>query len=522
MNNNSDSAAKTVLLVMAAYAFSKGFGFIRDIIMAGVIGTSHAADAYNVVFAIPSTFFVWMAGAVGTAFMPVYIGIREREGLHKSREYTNNVVNAVLLFGIVVSVFSVIFSKQLISVFAPGFTNPDKAEAMAYAADFANIMFYMFAFLSVVAVWTYFLNANNRFTAASLITVPFSAAVIAALVLYRYGYADIMWIAHASLFGAFTQTLILGVSAFRAGYRFRPLIDFRDKRLRDTLSLAVPIFIGTSVMQVNVIIDGMMASGLPEGSVSALGYANKLHMFVFSVSITAIGTVIFPLMSSAVTEGRKDDFRDIIIRNLNTVAIIIIPITVVLCVFNQPIIRILFERGAFDGRSTSMTGSSLFFYSLGLVFIGYRIILDRAYFSVKDAKTPMLNALLTLGISVTLNFILIRRMAHNGLALSTSIAFAVTAIPYLFGLRKWMDGIDWGRIGAVLIKTLAAASVMGILLRLANGYIRTSLGNISHITEISVLALTALMGTAVYFLLLFAFRTEEIKWLRMKFFPGKR
>ena len=231
-----------------------------------------------------------------------------------------------------------------------------------------------------------------------------------------------------------------------------------------------------------------------------------LTLFCLSISV-----VIYPLLSRLSAEKDMEGFKDKLTRGLNVITLIILPITIGAMVLRQPIVSILFERGQFDSRATFMTASALLFYSIGMVFYGYRDILNRSFYAMQDTKTPMLNGLITVGLNIILNIILVKFMKHNGLALATSLSAIIMTILLFMNLRKRMGGIGGRKLTEVFIKSGAASLAMGIAVYGLNKLI-AGIDLSGKLIELLVLGLIILFGALIYFALIYILKVEEMRW----------
>ena len=184
-----------------------------------------------------------------------------------------------------------------------------------------------------------------------------------------------------------------------------------------------------------------MASELIDGSISALNYANKLNLLIQSVFVSAIITVIFPLLSKESNDDNIKGMKKIMGYGVNFILLITIPATVGMIVLAAPIVQVAFERGAFTPNDTIMTTSALVFYSLGVVASSLRLLTTRVYYSLQDTKTPMVNGGLSVGLNIVLSLILVRFMAHAGLALATSISSTAAVLLMIYGLIKKISSL---------------------------------------------------------------------------------
>ncbi|MFR1077439.1 MAG: murein biosynthesis integral membrane protein MurJ, partial [Romboutsia timonensis] len=248
---------------------------------------------------------------------------------------------------------------------------------------------------------------------------------------------------------------------------------------------------------------------LVEGSISALNYANKLNGFVMALFIASIAAVIYPMLSKLSSEDDKDKFTASVVRSINSVILLVIPISVGAIVLSTPIIKLLFQRGEFDARATSMTAIALIMYSIGMVAFGLRDILGKVFYALQDTKTPMKNGVIAMVMNIVLNIILVKYLQLAGLALATSIS-AIVCIFLLFGsLKKQIGYFGQDKIIKTTIKSIISAIVMGIVAYF-NYNILSNLLGIGFINEAISLVVSIGVGTITYAIVIIALKVEEV------------
>ena len=501
------SYKKATIIVMIITLLSKITGFFREILLGSKYGATYVTDAYLVSLTIPQTLFASIAAAIVTTYIPLYSGISVNEGPKEGVRFTNKVVNIVLLGSALLAVLGMIFTKPIVSLIAMGF----KGEVLNLAVNFTRITFPMVIFIGLCRIFAGFLQANNEFTLPALIGIPNNIIIILVLLLSStigpYG------LVFGTLIGAVLEAVVMIPGMLKKGYRYSRVLDFKDSHVVKVAALALPVMMGTAVQQLNVLIDRMLASGLSEGSISALNFANRLNQFVYGIFTMSISAVIYPLLSRLKAEENMEEFKDKMIKAFNVITLIILPITVGAMVLSQPIVSILFERGQFDSRATSMTASALLFYSIGMVFYGYRDVLNRTFYSLQDTKTPMLNGLITVGLNIVLNLVLVRFMQHDGLALATSLSAIIMTLLLFANLRKSMGGIGGRKLAGVFIKSGVASLAMGIAVYVLNKLMAGYTASSGRLIELLALGLVISFGALIYFALIYIFKVQEIKWL---------
>jgi putative peptidoglycan lipid II flippase len=265
-------------------------------------------------------------------------------------------------------------------------------------------------------------------------------------------------------------------------------------------TLVIPVVIGTGVSTINTLVDRMMASFLAEGSISALNFANRLNFFALGLFISPITTVIYPTLSKFSAEKDVNTFKNTLNRVIGIVIAVIMPVMTGAIILRVPIIRFLFERGAFDQRATYMTATALLFYSIGMVGIGIREVINRGFYSLQDTKTPMINGAIAMIINIILNQILVRFMGIEGLALSTSISAIICTVMLFYSLRKEIGPLGGKKIIETLFKSGLACLIMGVVVHFTYKYMSTIFWPEGIIYQALDLTVVVLVGALIYIL----------------------
>ena len=265
-----------------------------------------------------------------------------------------------------------------------------------------------------------------------------------------------------------------------------------------------PVILGVSVNDINVLVDRTLASSIAVGGISALNYANRLNGFVQGLFVATISAVMHPMISQMAAQNNFDGLKRTVSEAINLINLLVIPATVGAMIFAEPIVKLLFGRGAFDSKAISMTSNALFFYSIGMAFFGLRDILSRAFYSLQDTKTPMINATIAVAINIVLNFILSKYLGIGGLALATSIS-AIFCTGLLFvSLRKKIGPFGMKSTAISFIKILVSSLVMGVLAYLAYNL------SLSHVNGNLSLIISICIGALVYSLIIYFMKIDEV------------
>jgi len=441
---------------------SRVLGFVRDMVLARLFGASLAADAFFVAFRIPNLFRELLAeGTMSAAFVPVFTeklatGDREAAWALASKVFT-----LLLMVLVAVVALGVAAAPLIVRVMAPGFAGDPGQEALTVLLT--RVMFPYLLFIGLSALAMGILNAHRAFALPALAPFCFNLALISAA----------LWL--APVFSEPTVGLALGVVAGGAAQLVlqvpglarrrmlpRPSFAPRDPDVRRIGRLMVPVVFGLSVTQVNLLVNTLLASLLATGSVSYLYYGMRLIHFPLGVFGIALATAILPTLSTQAAKGDLAGLQAGVTDALKLIAFITVPAMAGLIALRLPIISILFERGAFDAAATRGVAIAVVAYAVGLwAFAAVRIV-AATFYALQDTRTPVRAAAIAMGANVVLNLVLMGPLGHGGLALATSLSAMLNLTLLLIALRRRLAGLALSAIGPSLLRTCAAAGVLGL------------------------------------------------------------
>lgn len=505
--SKSNKIAKSAMMISIFTLVSKFLGFIREMLIASKYGSGYETDTYFVAMTATTIIMTTIGSSLNTSLIPVFTEVEEKKGKKAKIRFLNNILNVIFFITIILVILGFFLSPLIIKMVAGGF----KGEQFKLAVELNRIGLPIVIFLGFTYVFSGFLHSSQIFGPPAIMGLPYNLVFIIFL-LFMADKENIYTLMLASVVASSTQFLIQVPAVRHQGFRYKVDADLNDVYIRKTLLLVFPVLIGSAVQQINTIVDKTLASGLAEGSISALNYSAKLNDVVVSVFIAAITTVIFPMLSRAFAQGDNDQLKLIMSQGINIILLITVPATIGIMILAEPIVRIFFERGEFNASDTLMTSSALFFYSLGLVSISLRLMLNKVFYSLQDTKTPMINGALSVGLNIILNLIFIRFMDHAGLALATSISTTFTSIMLFISLRNKIGPIGLKRYLRCLVKTLAASLVMGVVVYFTF-YGLTESYEFNKVFEMLILLLSIGLGALVYFILCLIFDIKELKIL---------
>ncbi len=500
--------ARAAGVVGLATMLSRIFGFIRDVVVARYFGAGLATDAFFVAFRIPNLLRrLFAEGSLTIAFVPVfteYLKTKSREDAFELARVAFTLLSIIL---VVISLCGVLFSPAIVTVMAPGFrVSPDK---YALTVVLTRIMFPYIFFISLVALCMGILNSLRHFATPALSPVILNLCMIGATLFLKDYFAEpILALAVGVMIGGLLQLAAQLPYLFKMGVHLRPDFNFGHPGVRRIGTLMLPAAFGAAVYQINIFISTLLASFLPEGSVSFLYYADRIVELPLGVFAIAIGTAALPSFSEQVAHGQYDEMKRTIRFSLRLMLFITIPAAIGIIALREPIISVLFQRGEFDPRSSVLTAQALFYYTVGLwAFSTVRVVVA-AFYALQDTKTPVQIAVAALIVNTVFSIALMFPMQHNGLAFATSIASAVNVLTLGFLLKRRIGGF----LDTDFWRSVARVSTASILMWIAVALTVHTLGwdvtaPFGH--RSTVLAAGIAVGLAVFLVSTFALRCPE-------------
>ena len=503
---------------------SRVLGFARDILIAAALGTGGVADAFFVAFRFPNLFRrLFGEGAFNAAFVPLFAKRVEAEGEEAASRFAGEAMSGLGFILIVLSAIAMLTMPWLMVVLAPGFA----ADQVKYdlAVSLTQITFpYLFC-MSVVALLSGALNSVNRYWAAAaapiLLNIVLIGAILVAIFLDYSSRPEAGYVLAIGVFIAgLTQLLMLWLAVRHAGLRIRWGWPRWSPDMKRLVELGIPGLISGGITQINIVVGTIIAS-LQAGAVSYLYYADRLYQLPLGIVGIAIGVVLLPDLSRKLRAGDRAAVMDSQNRSLEFSLVLTIPAAIALAVAAEPIISVLFERGAFTAADTPATAQALIAFAIGLPAFVLIKVFQPAFFAREDTKTPMRYAAVNLVINVIGSlalFFLFQRlgwMPHVGIALATSIAGWVNAALLWLNLARSGDFQIDTRLVRNLPLVLLASIAMGAGLWYAVGYLQPALEISAPLWE-RILALAGLVGfgAALFFAIVISTGVLRLSMLR--------
>ncbi|HWQ31318.1 MAG TPA: murein biosynthesis integral membrane protein MurJ [Blastocatellia bacterium] len=550
--SHSKSIARSAGIVSLAVMGSRVLGLVREQVFAFYFGASFANDAFIVAFRIPNLLRdLFAEGALSSAFVTTFSQTLKQKGDREAWRLANLVNNAQIIVLSLIVLLGIIFAPQIVDwmMHPPelfGFTmqaarlrDPAKAELTTQlAVTMTRIMFPFLLMISLAAVAMGVLNTKDRFgvpaSASTLFNVGSIFGGLGAAYLLAPGYITavtsgllhghkppldvdgaaraIVGMAIGTLVGGMMQWLIQVPSLRAVGYRWQPILSFRDEGMRQVLRLMAPAIVGASAVQVNVVINTTLAAGLGEGAISWLGYAFRLILFPIGVFGVAISTATLPVASRAAVED-LNRFRHTIASSLRLTMLLNIPSTVGLMILSQPIIALIYQHGSFSAQDTRQAASALVWYALGLTAYSMIKILAPAFYALGDTRIPMMTSVLSIVTNYAVATLTINQFGHRALALSISAVAIVNCVLLMFFLRRRLGGIEGRGLLLSFGQVTLASLVMGAVCWFISAQAAQLLGTASLLARVLTVGVSVATGALVFVLAAKLLRVSELNQL---------
>lgn len=461
--------AKNISIMTVAIFFSRIMGLVRDQVMAFCFGTTFLNDAFVVGYKIPNLLrSLFGEGALSASFVPIYNEIGVTGSRRKQIDFALQVLGILTFFLLILTAVGIAFAPLIVRVLYPGLA----PHTYKLAVILTRIMFPYLFWIGLSSTMIAILNSHDRFFMTGLSSALLNLGMILSMVVPRFvfhleGEALVEWAAWGVFGGGLLQTAINLPYLRQLGYPFRVMLRFGGEALRTMWTRFIPSLIGVGIREINLVADSLMASFLAVGSISALEYGYRLFQFPLGMFAISTGTVLLPTYSRLVAQK---DFSELS-KNLRLAAVslayVMLPVTTLIFVFGGDLVRIVFQRGAFDAKASLWTEQALICYSIGLIFFSLNQTLTPLFFANKDTKTPVRVAGAMVGLNIVLNFILMQFMQHRGLALATSLTAMANFSLILYLIRRKIPAVSFSGILGNILKAAAICVFLFFLLYFA-------------------------------------------------------
>ena len=484
-------------------------GFVRDVVMAAILGAGPMADAFFVAFRLPNHFrAIFAEGAFAAAFVPAYARTLEQAGLSAAKLFADQIAAALIVINLVMLAIAMIFTPEVVSVLAPGL-DPARFDL---AVALTRITFPYLALVSIETLFAGILNANNRFAAAAGAPILLNLSIVTTLLLTPF-FADA---GHAAAWGVLAAGVVIvcvvGGDAETHGIGIRLRMPRLDGPTRRFLKALGPAIIGAGGVQLALFADTLIASYLPTGALSALYYADRINQLPIGVVGIAVGTVLLPEMSRKLAAGDEKGAASAQARGIQLALLLTIPCAVGAVVIPDLIMRALFARGAFTAADAAAAGATLAAYSIGLLPFVLLRSFTAPFYARGDTATPVKAALMAAAINILLKVLLMGHLAQVGLAFATSAGAWINLSLLAVFARRQGFAVSGAAIGKPVAKLLVSGAILAAALLAGSYGLERALAGMTYFREETMLALLLLAGTAVYSLAVYLLLGQP--WLK--------
>lgn len=498
--------AKTVAVVMVIMMLGKITGLVRDILFASNYGTSSLeAEAFAAASQIPTRFLdVFFAAAFTSSFIPVFSQYLKKKGEKEAFKLSNNFLTLVFILTAVSTLALTLCASGVISVMAPGYSS----EAKSLAAQLLRVILPTIILSGAAFSITGILQGLDEFNAPAAMSLISNLLIIVYLLFFidKFG---IIGYAAVFLIGWGTQILIQIPSLIKKGFKFKPFISLKDPGIREIGRLMPPVMVSSWAIPINIMVNTSAASSVSQG-VPALKNAYELFSVITGVFVYSIANVMFTKFSQQQAEGKTDELGKSLTQSARFILFFVLPMSAGIFALAPLIVRIVFERGAFDAESTLITSSALRFYALGMAGFGLQTILSRGFYAAKEGKTPLITSLIAIASNAALSFTLAGPLGVGGPAIAFAVSISITSIIMAVILFKRKMLQFNSKFILNLGKMLLSAVTMGFVVYFVNLFAGGIFGG-RFLFDVLTAAISIAVGIIWYFLLALILRTSDAK-----------
>lgn len=493
---------------------SRIMGFVRDVLIASVLGAGPVADAFYVAFRFPNFFRRFFGeGAFNSAFVPTFSKYLTTEGEDKARQMASQILSVLVLVLLAIVVIVELTAPWLTQILAPGFI--ETPERMELTVEFTRITFPYVLFVCVAALYTGVLNTIYKFAVGAAAPILLNIFMVIGMLFFAEHLETpghvLSWVVVISGVGqAYWLHRTCALYNFHLKFNWPKLTE----PVKNVMKLMVPGAFAAGVIQLNIMIGIAFLSYLPAGAISYFFYADRLNQLPLSLVGVAISTALLPTLARKLAGGQKLTAHVTQNRAMEFSLFLILPSSVALLIASEPIIQVLFERNQFTHESTIQTARILSAFALGLPAYVLVKIFSTSFFARHDTKTPTVAAMMAVATNIIFNFVLISPFEHVGIALATSIASWVNAGWLIYQLQKQHFFVPDRRLKEMAPRIIVATIFMGLVLEIAMKFLANEL-NSGELVRAGALTLLVCIGGLAYFAASLFLKSFDIKELKL-------
>ncbi len=522
MTSENTNVARAAGVVGAATLLSRVFGYVRDMVIAGVFGAGWMSDVFIAAFRVPNLLRrMFGEGSLAVSFIPVFSEYLDARGPEEAQRLAGAAIRLLALVLVVATILGIIFAPWIVKALAFGFT--ETPEKFALTVSLTRVMLPFVFFIGMVALFMGVLNVFGQFAAPALAPVLLNLAMIGSVLTATRLSADpVFWLyglATGVVIGGVLQLLLQLPYLVRHGIRFWRQSQLYHPGLRKIALMFLPATFAAAVVQINSLIGNLLASFQPEGSISYLYFADRLVQFPLGVIGISAATATLPAFSRQASASDSAAIGDTFTHATNMVLFIIVPAMAGLIVLREPIVALLFQRGAFDAVAARLTADALLYYAVGLwAFAALRIV-TAVFYAQQDVRAPVGCAVISILANLLFGLVLASMMGQSGIALALSLSAIVNLALLLLLLRKRLGNLGGKKIVASVSRTVISSTLMGFAV---GGVAERLMPTGTRETAVLLIGIAAciLTGLIVFAVLSYLMKTPEfirsMEWILVR------
>ena len=489
-------------------------GFARNIIISSLFGMGMENDAYISAFTIPDFIYtILVGGALSTAFIPifsVYIATGDEE---KGFRMSNTVLNLVAILAMGLCLLGEIFTPWLVNTFMQF-----QGEAFDMTVKLTRIMFFQCFFMCLTGVCMGIMQSYKNFVPSALGSIYYNVSIVAFGVLLSQVFGlGIAGFSISVVIGAIANLAAHIRPMRKVGYRYQPVIDLKQDGIRKFFRMLGPVLLGLSVNHINLLVNQYFASGLGSSTVSSMKNAQSISQLPVLIFGSTVSLSIFPTMSEHFATGKMKEYRSDFSMSFRTVFFLTVPAALGIVALRTPLIRAMYQQGKFRPEDIGAMAMFMLLYSVGTIGYSEQLVLNRAFYSARDTKTPMLINVVCLLLNVIMSMVFVRIWGANGLALAYSGAGIASMIMLAVFLRKKVGRLNGREILVSAGKTMAASAGMFVVLMLGADLLELALPLDQKVFQLMEVGILFIAGVAVFFVIAILLKMREVEAVKSIF-----
>lgn len=476
-------------------------GFLRDTSIVYSLGATNLSDIFIFITNLPTVLFSAIGWVIMSTFVPVYTDVMINDSEDNMNKFANTFIKLIAITSIIIMILLYIFNKVAISVLAPGF----RYENFELTKKLFFIVLPSFALLTISSCLCAILNSYKKMLWVSSIGIPVNVMIIIGI-LFVYPYLGIEMAVGMMIIASIIQIVILVIPLKGTRFKFSLDFDLHNRNIKRILGMIGPMFIGVMAQQINMMFGGAITSMLGSGSLTAYNLANKVTNAAYN-SIILIGiSFIFPYLSENFSKGKVEVYINQIKKSINLIFIILIPIGILLIILSDEVVSILYGYGKFSVQDIELTGNILIFLSIGIVGLGVKELINRAFYAANNTKTPMIYSIIGIIINIAVSVLLVKKIGVIGVAIGSTVSIVISSYLVLRAFQRESN------VKSIMNKTMVLKySAITIILFILSKVVKAKLYLVCEVKIINMI-LISIITIAIYLILLRIFKVRIIKY----------